>query len=270
MHDEEHGSQAAPLLGLESSTMAGQRGVHRGGFTCFRAGMIAALCCAVLVLILGPTTVLQAICGPSGCRVRDRTAPAHKGLDPHAALNSLAQLNRGRHQQTKSIRHAQMQSAARGHKHRIMLEDDDDDDDDEPLDLGACALPDFNDPKTDPKAAADLLQKIENGQVFCCASDGKWKAMSEDCAESWPPPLPPAPPPQAPLPEAPPPEEEHEEPPPEAEHEDRALEIAEKSFEKPEELPPSHPPAAPNSYVPPPPPLQQCHRHRKVKLSSST
>jgi hypothetical protein len=101
-----------------------------------------------------------------------------------------------------------------------MLEDDDDDDDDEPLDLGACALPDFNDPKTDPKAAADLLQKIENGQVFCCASDGKWKAMSEDCAESWPPPLPPAPPPQAPLPEAPPPEEEHEEPPPEEEHQE--------------------------------------------------
>jgi len=61
-------------------------------------------------------------------------------------------------------------------------DDDDDDDDEEEIDGGACRLPDFTDPNADLQAAADLLKsKIENGEVSCCASDGKWKHMEEDC-----------------------------------------------------------------------------------------
>jgi hypothetical protein len=167
------------------------------------AGMIAALCCAVLVLVAsgrglmggrGPTTVLEAICGPGGCRAIGSAAPAHKGLDLHAAQQSLAQLHLGRHQQKKWSaldprvwRHALVQSAALGNKQRrVALDEDDDndnDDDEEDFDLGACRLPDFTDPNMDPQTASDLLKKIENGEVFCCPSDGQWKQRGADCAD---------------------------------------------------------------------------------------
>jgi hypothetical protein len=167
------------------------------------AGMIAALCCAVLVLVAsgrglmggrGPTTVLEAICGPGGCRAIGSAAPAHKGLDLHAAQQSLAQLHLGRHQQKKwsaldprGWRHALVQSAALGNKQRrVALDEDDDndnDDDEEDFDLGACRLPDFTDPNMDPQTASDLLKKIENGEVFCCPSDGQWKQRGADCAD---------------------------------------------------------------------------------------
>lgn len=103
------------------------------GFTGALAGIIAALCCAVLALVAsgggamgiggkGATTVLAALCGPSGCRVMD-SAPAYKGLDPLAAEESLAQLDYGRHLQKKHSvlypsmwRHARRQAVAVGKK----------------------------------------------------------------------------------------------------------------------------------------------------------
>ena len=100
--------------------MAGESRLPRG-FTGALAGMIAALCCAVLVLVAsgrgfmggrGPTTVLEAICGPGGCRVMGRADIAHKGLDLHAAQQSLAQLHRGRHQQKKRSRAMRLQGLA--------------------------------------------------------------------------------------------------------------------------------------------------------------
>jgi hypothetical protein len=57
-------------------------------------------------------------------------------------------------------------------------DDEGDDADDDDLDLGGCALPDSDDPDY-----ASKMQKIENGEIFCCPSDGQWKPMGADCAD---------------------------------------------------------------------------------------
>ena len=105
----------------DSRVLSPSRAPLGKGFTGALAGIIAALCCAVLALVAsgggvmgiggkGATTVLAALCGQEGCRVMDRVKTAHKGLDPHAAQESLAQLD------TRGWRHARVQSAALGHK----------------------------------------------------------------------------------------------------------------------------------------------------------
>ena len=134
--------------------MAGRR-VPVRGFTGALAGMIAALFCAVLVLVAsgrglmggrGPATVLEAICGPGGCRLMGREK-AQKSLDLHAAQQSLAQLHRGRHHQKKlSALYPRFaipffQSSALSNKQRRGMLDDDEDDEEEPRQANLPAEP---------------------------------------------------------------------------------------------------------------------------------
>jgi hypothetical protein len=98
-----------PGHALLVSTMAGESRVSGRVFTGALAGTVAALCCAVLVHVasgmdgMGPTTALEANCGPVGCWVMGREEKAHKGLELHAAQQSLAHLHPGRRQQKRPI-----------------------------------------------------------------------------------------------------------------------------------------------------------------------
>ena len=53
-----------------------------------------------------------------------------------------------------------------------------DEEDGDGLDLGECSLP-----NSDDSDYASIMQKIENGKMFCCPNEGQWKPIGEPCGD---------------------------------------------------------------------------------------